>query len=361
MTQNENISDIIDITSEAVTESDPIPSSPPKTRRRYGVYGLGILALLGSVALGGWFYKDVLSNYFPSNQIQSMNARIDALEAANKLAGEKIDAVVGLTDEIRSQLGAAQTAAEEARKVAIATKTESVAGQTKLLAVEKSLGAATAIIDDLKSKIASAPIGNSPAESSALLTRVDKLEKDLSNTQLNTSSAKVNVAQLSKALADLSEKSASGAAFTNEILVLRQIIPAAEGLDILNANAEKGVATQQQLAQSLKIIATELSPKPESKPAAVDNSWWVQASSIMSGLVTVKTVDAVDWQELAMQCSGLAEQGRIGESLKLLEQNLESLPKPLQDWRIMAAKRLSVNQALEKVGSAISREIAARG
>ncbi len=361
MTKDENTSDIIDIDSESVIENEAIVPTPTiKSSRKYGVFGFGVFALLASAALGGWFYKDVLSTYLPSNQIQSMSARIDVLEAANKVAGEKIDAVVGLTDEIKSHLGAAQTAAEEARKLATATKAESTEGNSKLLTVEKSLADVAKRIEDLKTKMTTGTQGNLSADNSGLVARLDKLEKDLTSTQQLTTT-KSNVTLLSQALTDLTEKITSGASFKDEIQRISQMVPAAEGLDILTSNADKGAATPRQLANSLKGIAAELAPKSETTSTPEDNSWWGKASSIMSGLVTVKSSGSVDWQQTAAQSGALVEQGQIGDALKMLEQNLESLPKPLQDWRIMAAKRFSVDQALEQVSRAISREIMARG
>ena len=363
MTQSENVSDIIDIDPEMVIENEAIvpPPLPTKSPRKYGIYGLGALVLLASAAMGGWFYKDVLSAYFPSNQIQSLSMRIDFLEASNKAAGAKLDAIVVFTDEIKAQLGAAQAAATEAQKLATAAKTETASGNSKLVAVEGAIAEVAARIDDLKNKFAATPPGRIPADSSGLAARVDKLEESVSSVQQNATATKANVAQLSQALSDLKLKVVSGASYTDEIHRLNQMVPAADGLDILTSNAKTGVATQQQLVERLRSIAAELTPKLEIAPATQDNGWWEKATSIMSGLVTVKTADAIDWQQLAAQCLGLIEQGQIGDSLKLLEQNLESLPKPLQDWRIMAAKRLSVDQALEQVGRAVSREIAARG
>ena len=360
---DKNKSDIIDIDPETVIENEAAfqPLSPPKKPSKLGVYGLVALAMLTCAVLGGWFYRDMLSTYLPSDQIGSMNARMEALEATNKTASQKLDAIVGFTDEIKSQLASAQTAAEEARKIATGTKTETAANNLKLIAVEKSLADAITQLGELKNKISSAPVGSASIDSTALLARLDTLEKSVNSTRQNTVMEKANVSQLAQAVSNLKEKIASGASFKDEIQNINQMIPSAEGLDILSSNSDKGVATQAQLIKAIHDVGLGLAPKIETTPAPQDNSWWGTTTSIFSGLVTIKTADAVDWQDLAVQCGGLVEQGHIADAILLLNQNLDSLPKPLQEWRIMAAKRLSVDTAFEQVNRAVSREIAARG
>ena len=360
---DENKSDIIDIDPETVIENETIitPPSASKNQRKYAGSVLVALAMLAAAGLGGWFYRNMLSTYLPSDQISSMNLRMDALEAANKTAGQKLDALVGFIDETKSQLAAAQTAAEDARKLATDTKLENGLSSSKLVSVEKSLTEVAKQIDSIKSKVAVASLGGAPADNSALISRLDTLEKSLANTQQNTKAEKANATQLSQAVTNLKDKIASGNSFKDEIQLLSQLIPAAEGLDVLSSNADKGTATQLQLVKAVKDIGSGLAPKIEATSEPQDNSWWGTTASIFSGLVTVKTVDAIDWQELALQCGSLVEQGHIDDALKLLNQNLDSLPKPLQDWRILAAKRLSVDTAFEQVNRAVSREILARG
>ena len=106
MTQDDNISDIIDIDPESVIENKPVEEKAPSDslKSRLSRYGLIGVLLLGVAVLGGWFYRAALSNLLPSDQIQAMSQRVDALEAANKISIKKLEAVVGLTDEIKSQL-----------------------------------------------------------------------------------------------------------------------------------------------------------------------------------------------------------------------------------------------------------------
>ena len=362
MTQDDKITDIIDIDPEQIIESKIEDSGAPKakSRRKYGVYGLTIAALLTSAAAGGWFYRDVLSTYFPSNQIHTIVARVDAVELANKQMAQKLDAVVGLTDEIKSQLSAAQTAANDARAQATNLKTDSSDIKNKLATLEKSLGLAKSGIDELRSKIASGAPATGSIDVSGLTSRIDKLESDLTASIKSNVNSKPLTSQLSQSLETLKAKIAIGSIFETELKSMSQMIPSAEGLDVLAVNAPKEIMTAQALSEKLKNFAATAKP-PEAIPAAQDDSWWGRTTNLFSGLVTVKTTGAVDWSQIAKQGADLIDHNQLADALKLLEQNLDSMPQPLQEWRVNASRRIAVDQALEQLTRAVSREIAARG
>lgn len=363
MTQNENTSDIIDIDPESVVENkvEDVPQPSAKSKRKFGTIGLAALAVLVSAIAGGWFYRDVLSTYLPSDQVHAISARVDAIEETNKRVAQKLDAVVGLTDEIKSQLGAAQAAADDARMQATSLKSESGDVKSKLAAIDKSLGLANAAVDELKGKVTSGVVSAGSPDVSDLTARVDKLEKllvDLSSRP--SANTRPEAVQLSQGLANLSAKIAAGASYLEEIKLIGQMIPAAEGLDVLNANAAKGVLTKQALTDGLKAFAA----KTEIAKASAeinDDSWWSRTANLFSGLVTIKSVGDVDWNQISIQSAGLVENDQTSEAVKLLEKNLESMPPALQEWRINAAKRIAVDQAMEKIKSAVAREIAAQG
>ena len=289
-----------------------------------------------------------------------LNQDTPVILGAEKVA-QKLDAVVGLTDEIKSQLGAAQAAAEDARKQAAGLKVDASDVKSKLKALDKSLGLANAAVDDLKNKIASGISNTGSPDVSGLTSRVEKLESGLAavnNRPIAT--AKADAAQLTQGLTNLSAKIASGASYQDEIKLLSQMIPSAEGLDLLNSNAKTGVVTKQALAAGLKEFV-EKTANPVVVAEVKDDSWWGRTSAIFSGLITIKSVGEVDWKQVASQAVGLVNSDQTAEAVKLLEQNLDTLPQTLQDWRVNAAKRVAVDQALELVNRAVTREIAARG
>lgn len=359
MTQNDSTSDIIDIDPDQVID-DNVADAPAKPKRRYGTYGAGVAALVMSAVAGAWLYRDVLATYLPSDQLHAMAARVDAVELANKQTAQKLDAVVGLTDEIKSQLGAAQAAAEDARKLASNAKADTGDSKAKLAALEKSLGLASAAVDELKGKVSSGTTTIVSGDTSGLTVRVDKLEKDFMSLKDLNASAKVQSSQLSQSYADLKAKIAAGSNYQTELESIGAIIPAAEGLDVLGPDAAKGILTPQALSESLKNFAAT-AVKTAEAPVEKDDSWWWKTAGLFSGLITIRNTGVVDWAQLALQGNDLMQNGQLADAVKLLEQHLDTMPQALQDWRIAANKRIAADLALDQLGRAVARQITARG
>lgn len=367
---SETQSEIIDIAPEDIVENDVGKTSAekPATNSSLGRFtvkhaGLAALALMAlSAIVGAYGYRNVLFNYFPSDQMQGMTTRLDALESTTKVLNGKLDAVVALTDEIKSHLGAAQTAAEEARKQAVSLQSEASDVKTRLAAAEKSISAANDKVTQLQSKLApsassATAIGN---DNSGLTARIDSLEKDVASLKQTSGTAKPNTAELAQALASLKAKIAEGSAYADEIKAIKNMLPSAEGLDVLVANSAQGVSNAKTFAADLKAVAATL-PKPEIVLANSTNTWWGRTTDLLSGLITIKTVGADDWPQIANQAASLADAQKLGDAIKIIEQAQNPLPAPLQKWLDRAAARLAVEQALEKTAAAVSREIAARG
>lgn len=363
MTQDERTSDIIDIDPDQVTENDAqtATNTPAKRKRSFGKYGVAFSALVLSAFAGAWFYKDVLVTYFPSDQIRGLQARVEAVEQGDKQIAEKLNAVVGLTDELKSQLGAAQSAAEDARKQAVDANSGSSGVNTKIAALEKSLGLASAAVDELRAKISSGTTTTiASGDSSGLSTRVDRLEKDLASLKDLNAKTKADSSQLSQTYADLKAKIASGAAYQTELTSIGAMLPAAEGLDALAGDSAKGVLTHQALSEGLKNFAAQAT-KPAETAVVPDDSWWGKTTSMFSGLITIRNTGEVDWAPVALQGASLVDEGKLEDAVKLLEQNLNVMPQALQDWRVSAIKRVTADQAVEQLGRAVTRQITARG
>ncbi len=363
MSDIEDQTDIIDISSEDIVEHKPdekvASSKPSRNRAKIGVAALLVVA---SAVGGGWLYREFLSSYLPSDQNQAIMARVDALEATTKTLGGKLDAVVGFSDEIKSQLGAALSAAAEAKKQSGVLKQDSVSTKNSMATLEKSLAVAIATVDDLKSKITTGgpPQTTTGGDLPALASRVDTLEKDVAGLKAAGGTAKADTVILSQSLSDLKAKVAQGAPFADEVGRIARIVPAAEGLDVLTAQASLGLPNAQGLSAELKAIIPSL-PKSGVAPAAQDGSWWGSAVTMMSGLITIKESGVADWQQLATQCAAFADQGDLKKSILTLEQAEGALPVDLQKWHDKAAARLALEQAMEKASAAVVREIAAKG
>jgi hypothetical protein len=363
MTDQKDTSDIIDIEPENIIEHKADESaSPPsaKSQRTALRIGLGAAVVLASAVGGGWFYRDVLSSYLPSDQVQSVALRVEALEATSAALNGKLDAVVGLTDEIKSQLAMAQSAAQNADTLARSVKTESANTKNDLDVLQAALTKANATVDELKAKIATGTPNAGGGDTSGLDARITTLEKDVANLKQSAGVANADITLLSQSLADLKAKIAAGTPYPDEFERIKRMVPDAEGLDVLASTAAEGLPTAQGLAAELKIITAAL-PTPTAEPVAKDDSWWGSATEMMSGLVTIKTAGAADWQQLANQCVGLAEQGDLAKAVTTLEEAEGALPVELQKWHDRATSRLALEQALEKTSTAILRQIAAKG
>jgi hypothetical protein len=362
MTQDDKIPDIIDIDPSIVVESDAkdVPHIKTRKNRPYGIFGLGAGALLLSAFAGGWFYKDVLATYFPSNQTHALQARVDAVELGDKQLAQKLNAVVGLTDELKSQLGAAQAAAEDARKQASDANTGASVSRTKIAELEKSLALALSSVGELKDKISTGvPVGGS-VDTSGLTARLDTLEKSINDLNIANTNADTQNTKLSQTYSDLKAKIAAGSEFSAELKSITAIIPAAEGLDIMTSDASKGIPPLAALSDNLKTFAAQAA-KPADTAAVQDDSLWGKTTSMFSGLITIRNTGEVDWAPVALQGAALVDDGKLVDAVKLLEQNLNVMPQALQDWRILANKRIAVDQAVEQLGRAVTRQIAARG
>jgi hypothetical protein len=369
MTDQKDTSDIIDIEPEDVIEhkaGEPTSPQAAKPQRAALRVGLGAALVLAGAVGGGWFYRDVLSSYLPSDQVQTVALRVEALEATSAALNGKLDAVVGLTDEIKSQLAVAQSAAQNADTLANSVKTESANTKNNLVALQTALAKANESIDELKARIASSTSSSSGSETAAAIdttgldARITTLEKDVASLKQSGGVASADTSVLSQSLADLKAKIAAGTPYPDELERIKSMVPAAEGLDVLATIAAQGLPNAKGLAAELKTIAAAL-PAPVAEPIAKDDSWWGSATEMMSGLVTIKPAGVADWQQLANQCVELAEQGDLAKAVTTLEQVEGALPLELQKWHDRASGRLALEQALEKTSDAVLRQIAAKG
>ncbi len=367
MSDIDNTAEIIDISPEDIIEGKVEEKTPPKLAQnlqRNIAIATGLIVL--SAAGGGWAYRDLLSSYLPSDQVQAMATRMDGLEATAKTLNGKVDAVIGFTDEIKSQLAAAQAATAEIAQL----QTNSKDTKTAVIELEKTLATASSSIEVLNAQMAAgAPVANSPYsygsgvgsipyDGTAIAARVGILEKDVQSLK-QAGKAAIDTTVLSQSLADLKAKIAAGTSYQSEIEHIALMVPAAEGLDILQAHATQGLPNAMGLAAELKTAAASL---PKAKPvAAPDNSWWGYSSALLSNLVTIKFAGDEDWEQLALQVAAVAEQGDLINAVANLKKHEGALPVELQRWNDRAAARLDVERALEITSAAVLRQIAAKG
>lgn len=359
MSDIDNRAEIIDIAPENIIEGDAAEKIEPKPAKSWrGKIALAAGVIVLSAVGGGWAYRDFLSSYLPSDQVEAMAARMDGLEATTKTLNGKVEAVIGFTDEMKSQLAAVQTAAAEITNL----KSDSSAGKSAVVNLEKALAGVNSSLEDLKAQVAAGGTGDGstvmPAIGSAFSARLEAIEKDVASLK-QAGKVAVDTTVLSQSLADLKAKIAAGTSYQTEIDRIALMVPAAEGLDILQSHAAKGLPNAAGLAAELKLAAINL---PKAEPAAApDDSWWGYASSLAAGLVTIKTSGTEDWEQVALQASALSEQGDLSAALTNLSKLEGALPVELQSWHDRASARLEVERAVEKTSAAVLRQIAAKG
>ena len=354
--------DIIDIEPNLINDvsaSEPTPKASKVSGRRMwrnGALGL-LLGLLFALA-GGWIYRQTLSNYFPSDQVSALSARLDGIEAANKDTAKRVDAAIALTEELKSKLSAAQATADKSQKATADLQNKASGFVADVETLKQNFATAQTELDDVKSKL-STGVSGTGAPDVATVARIAALEKALATLNAAPAIAKNESAALAQAITSIKSKIANGAAFQPEFDTLKKLAPQVNGLDILGSVAQTGSANAAQLATEIDGIIATL-PKVEVKPAA-PQTWLDQVGSYFSGLVSIKTIDSADISIVAQKASALVASGDIVHALDVLDTSGLTLSPDLQRWHEKVASRIAVEQALAKTSAEISLLVAAKG
>lgn len=355
--------DITDLDADHVIDHeavDPVvvPPAPTKTKKRLWAYGAA--ALLASGVAGGWFYKDVLSSYFPADNVKALIAQVAELDAKNAALRDQLSAVDRLAKQLTADVDmlegkeqALAGSAEEAQKTDEATA-------AKLQAIEQSLVETRQTLTDLAARPAVEGATNI-APDAALQQRVATLEKDVASLKVKPAAAVDNTVALSQSLSDLKAKIEAGTGYRDEFDRIQRMVPAADGLDILASHATPGLPNANGLGAELKTLITDL-PKPElATPAATNESWWDGLYRGLSDLITIKVAGEVDWPTTAAAAVALAESGDLPQAIEHINAVEATKPVGLQQWLDRATARIAVEKALQSVEEAVLRVIAAKG
>ena len=353
----------IDLEAEDVTAETEAPaaesvSPPPPDRRKSAPPLRWILAavILGLLA-GAWLYRDVLSSYLPTNQVQGLQQRIETIEANAKTS--------------RDQLLAVSTTADQARKAAAALETsikDTGAAQNelteRLAAAEKSLQSIQTDLDNLRMAVASGGTGGGTIDSGALAAigqRLDALEKDVASLKAGSgASDDPGVASaLRQSLSDLRAKIAAGISYRNELDRIVRIVPAVGGYEILNAYADQGLPDARGLAAELRNDIPTL-PQPERDTSSTSGGYWDNFWDALTTVVTIRDIGESDWPVLAENAAGLAETGDLAQAIAQIDAAEGEIPSAINRWRERAAARLKLEAALEELAKAVELVIAAR-
>ena len=353
---------VIDLDAEdvIVDEANEPAAAPPPTPAKKSIPAVAWLAiaLVGGVVAGGWFYKDVLSFYMPSNELVTAQSRIDALEAQTKTLGEQLVAVSGASDQMKTEI---QSATEKSS----AAQSASAALETRMASIETAAKSVKAELEKLKSAPAAGGTTGTTVNNSALTIlaqRIDALEKDVASLKtVSTPGDQIAAsATLSQSMSDLKAKIASGASYAGELERISRMVPAAAGLDTLSANANEGLPTAAGLAAELTGLIPLL-PKQETELPSSEDSYLDSFWDAMKGVITVRRIGETDWPDLAAKCAALAESGDLAQAIERIDKAEGAKPASLSGWRDRAAKRIALEAALDETSQAVLRQITSMG
>ena len=348
MSEDRPQGDIIDVEPQIISDA------PASTRHsgRLGTWSsVGLLALACAVG-GGWFYRDVLSAYLPSNQEQALTARVDALEALSKDSIKKVDAMFALTEELRAKIGAAQAAVDKGIKQVGTISAEQEILTSKIADAQQAVDNLKVGFENLKG-LTGGVANSASAPSAADAARIEKLEHDLAALQAAQPKA-VDATALMKSLNQVKAKAAAGEAYADQLQLLTEQTPAADGLDAVQKEAAHGVPSIAQLVSTLNTITVGL-PKSAPAPAVTSNSWYSGITSFFSELVTVKELGPGLVADAAAKASAFAASGDLQQAADALSAVGDGLPSALKDWKDAALRRVRLDAALDRLSASVAR------
>lgn len=345
------------IVEEGSAPAAPPPPPTPAKKSTPPTTWLAIALLIAAVA-GGWIYKDILSSYMPSNELNTARARMDALEAQTKTLGEQLAAISGVSDQLKTEI---QNVTEKSS----AAQNTAAALEARMASAEAATKAAKADLEKFKSAVATGGTTSTSVDNSALAAlaqRLDTLEKDVASlkTVSTPGDQTATTATLSQSLSDLKAKIASGTSYRDELDRISRMVPAAAGLDMLSSHANEGLPTAAGLAMELTGLIPQL-PKqeielPSSEISYLDSFW-----DAMKSVITIRRIGDTDWPDLAAKCAALAESGDLAQAIEKIDKAEGAKPSALSSWRDRAAARIALEAALEETSQAVLRQITSLG
>lgn len=375
MSNESNTSDaqptIIDLDPDQVVEGidPPRPNATPlvKKPRKLALGLTSIAALLAAAVAGGWFYREVLSSYFPSDEVSSLLAKSDILQKDNAALRDQVGALERLSTQLKSDVDALEIQTTQSAVTAKSAADGLSSTAKRLDGIEQTTKINAQSLSELKRQIiqavpADAATGTGdPQALVSLNARVETLEKDLASLKSLDGGTSTDTVVLSQSLSDLKAKFAAGAGFAPELERIQRMVPAAAGLDVLAAHAAQGIPDDKALARQLTALVEQL-PKPEAAATEpVEDSLWNRAWDAVSDLIKIRDQGATDWPKSAAAAAALADAGDLPQAIEQLSTVEDAKPAGIQQWMDIAAARIASSAALQSVEQAVLRVIAAKG
>lgn len=348
--------EIIDVEPQVIEDAQ----SQPKAKGQLNAPKIaGLCVAVGALCAvaGGWLYRDYLASYLPSDQLQALQAKVDALEAADKNNQKRADAFVTLTEELKVQLSAAQSASEKSAKENADTAALEQGNAQAIGDLKKALDDASKTVDALKVQIASGVAGGMATSADpSLETRVAALEKQVAALNVPPAPQKpagLDITAVQQTFGDMRTKIEAGLPYAPEFKALQSLVPAAAGLDVIGAESEMGLPNEQALAAQLTSLAGQL-PKPVEAPAQSNSSWMPDITGYLSSLITVKTVGESDAAVVASQALVALQAGDLQKASNAISSATVPLPAAFNDWQDRLKRRLKLEQAVAALAAGLS-------
>jgi hypothetical protein len=335
------------------------PQAPPARTSRPGWILPGVALLAGAVG-GGWFYRDVLANYLPNDQMTVVTEHITALQKNDEGVFARLDTADRLAMQLKTDVDALESNATVLQGDATSLKADIATTRSTMAALEQALAETKAAVAELAAR----PVGTSSQASpqglpADVTVRLANLEKEVAALKAAGDTANQDAVALAQALSDLKAKVEAGTGFAPEQDRIARMVPAAPGLDVLAAHAAAGLPNAQGLANELVAIKLELpAPAADAAPAG-EPGLWDSFVDMLSSIVTIRDADSENWQVTADKAIALVETGDIAQALSVLDEAEGTMPPELRQWRDKAAARIALEQAVTSVADAVTRTVAA--
>jgi hypothetical protein len=294
----------------------------------------------------------------PSDRYNALAARVAALEERPVAPPIDVDAVKSAQTALAQRITAVGDAVSGLRQTEqAATKTALAQQAQRLDAVAAQstaeIAGTTAAIDKLRQDLAQREVA-----SGELTKRVDALERQVQAQDFADRSGAVSVLallQMREALETAQPFPAEYAAF-KEFTARDPKLAAATAP--LAAAARDGVASRSVLRQRLTDLADQIAT---AKPPAAKPKWWARALDQLSGLVTIRRIDATGktgpWAVIDAAQRELA-QGDLAGAVAALEKLTGANAEAAQPWLQMARARLAAENALNQLQVLLTAQFA---
>lgn len=329
-----------------------VPVVPPKAEKQGSFMSTMAIALIGGV-IGALIVGGFSGSGSDGDAITAFEGRIKALE------GKAPEIEKAVTDQKAALAALKGEPAEGADKVAslaaLSAKVADIGPQGDALAALQSerkrlaqdVSRVGADVIALKASVAKDAGAREALDGQVkgLVTRLATIEKQLVELAARDSSA-LRHADLSIALANLRQVVDRGGSYRGELDALKALAPADADLSVLEANAEKGVATPAALSQSLRQASLDaLDAEANAKSEGVVDRILANARSLVKVRRTVPG-EGDDTSNLLARVSQAIEAGDLKAAVESGGKVQGEAAKALGPWLASAKARLSVEQGL---------------